>query len=83
MTSSYIIHFADARPFERFRVYLADGRHLDVTHPEMVLVATYALGLWIFYPEGQLEVVDGDSITGLRTLDKVTPGFIGPEQTGT
>jgi hypothetical protein len=47
---------------------MTDGRNVDVTHPEMVMVATHALALWLFHEEGQIEILDGSHITALRTL---------------
>ena len=73
MQESHLILFAVSRPFEPFRIYVADGRTLEVRHPEMVMVAEYGLSVWIFCEQGQIEAVDGNLITGLRTLGSVDP----------
>ncbi|HEY7088275.1 MAG TPA: hypothetical protein VH518_09315 [Tepidisphaeraceae bacterium] len=81
MQSSQFGLFVNSRPFEPFRVFVADGRFVDVTHPEMVLVGQYALALWIFYADGQFEMIDGNLITALKTLGPVDPdGFTGSTQ---
>ena len=71
MQASHLILFAVSRPFEPFRIYIADGRVIDVNHPEMVLVAEHGLGLWLLYAGGQVEVLGAETITGLRTLRPV------------
>jgi hypothetical protein len=74
-----LLNFSESRPFEAFRVFMADGRVHDVTHPEMMTTGAFGLTLWIFYANGQIEALDGDSITALRTLGTVDPDdFIAP-----
>jgi hypothetical protein len=73
MQASHLILFALSRPFEPFRIYVADGRTIDVNHPEMLLIAEHGLGLWLLYSGGEVEVVGAETITGLRTLGPVDP----------
>jgi hypothetical protein len=75
---AYLVHYADARPFEAFRIYVTDGRAIDVRHPEMAMVATHALALWLFHERGQIEILDGSHLTALRMLGAADPeNFIG------
>ena len=39
MTMQEILRLLAARPFERFRVLVADGRSFDVRHPENIALA--------------------------------------------
>jgi len=68
-----LVIFGDSRPFEPFRIYVSDGRQIDVLHPEMVMVANHGEGLWLFYEAGEVEVVAADGITSLRTLHAINP----------
>ena len=73
MQSTHLILFANSRPFEAFTIFVADGRTINVLHPETLLLAEYALGIWIFHAPGQLEIVDAELITALRTVGPVDP----------
>ena len=68
MQETYLIHYADSRPFEPFRIFMTEGRTIDVMHPEMAMITTHALALWLFHDHGQIEILDGQHITSLRTL---------------
>jgi hypothetical protein len=39
MVSTELRRFLNTRPFQPFTVYLADGRELDVIHPETVAIS--------------------------------------------
>ena len=73
MQAPQLILFAESQPFEPFRVFVADGRRIDVRHPEMTLVGLYAMSHWVFYRNGEVEVIDADQITALKTLGPVDP----------
>ena len=73
MQASQLLVYTQSRPFEPFRIFVADGRRIDVLHPEMTMVAKYAMTLWLFHPRGELEVLDAGHITGLRTMHAVDP----------
>ncbi len=73
MQPAHLIIFAVSKPFEPFRAYVADGREIDVNHPETVLVAEHGLGLWLLHASGEVEMLAGETITGLRTLHSVDP----------
>ena len=80
MQSSQLAPFTDARPFEAFTIFVAEGRTIDVQHPEMVMMGDYALGIWILHPDGQLELIDAALITAIRTVHAVDPhNFTGPQ----
>jgi len=73
MQPAHILVYTRSRPFEPFRIYVADGRSIDVSHPEMVMVAKFAAAIWLFYVRGDVEAIDADLITGMKTLGPVNP----------
>ena len=46
MTTDQLNSFIPARPFRPFRIHMADGRTVDVNHPE-----------WIAYASGRIALV--------------------------
>jgi hypothetical protein len=79
MRASEVLLFTESRPFEPFRVYVADGRQLEARHPEMVMAGLHALVLWVLHESGEVEVVDAELVTSLKTLGRVDPReFMGP-----
>jgi hypothetical protein len=78
MQSHALVLFANSRPFEPFRIFVADGRKIDVRHPETVMISKHVLGVWILHTGGEVEVIEADLITGLKTLHGVNPeNFMG------
>ncbi|HWE96174.1 MAG: hypothetical protein JWP03_4152 [Phycisphaerales bacterium] len=73
MQDSQLIPWIVAVPFEPFAAYLSDGRRIEVTHPEMVALATYAIALYVFHAGGQVEVIDAAHISSLRSLGQMDP----------
>lgn len=80
MQSSQLTIFANSLPFEAFRIFIADGRQVNVTHPEMVMIADYAESIWAFHSGGQAELIDGALITSLKTLGPVDPDTFIPRR---
>ncbi len=58
-----------AKPFQPFRVFMADGRSLDVNHPENLAYAEGGDYLGIANPKGFLEIIDVSLVTRLKPLD--------------
>jgi hypothetical protein len=71
---SQLVPWVKGVPFEPFSLFLVDGRQIDVRHPEAIMLAEYALTLYVFHPARQIEIVDVASITSIRSLGEVDPG---------
>ena len=67
------LNFVLRRPFRPFRVHLADGRRITVKHPESVTVYAGGLGFWRLLPSGQMEFIEGDAVTSVRSADVADP----------
>ena len=58
MTTEQLRKIHQARPFKPFRVHLADGRQLDVSHPEFLAHSPTGRTIMIANPDESFEVVD-------------------------
>jgi intein/homing endonuclease len=54
-----------ARPFRRFRLHLADGRELPVTHPENLMVTSDGRSIAVYIPGEGTEILDVPLLTRL------------------
>jgi hypothetical protein len=82
MQAAEVLLFTESRPFEPFRIYVADGRQIEARHPEVVTAGKYALTLWVLHDGGEIEAVDAELVTSLKTLGKVDPAeFMGSANT--
>ena len=67
MTSEQLRKMVRSQPFEPFRIFIADGRELQVTHPEMVAITGGGRTAIVTLPQGEdYEVIDLLLVTGLR-----------------
>jgi len=57
-----------AQPFQPFRVHLADSRHFDVTHPEVMAINEPGRTIVVAH-EGVFEIIDLLLVTSLETLN--------------
>jgi hypothetical protein len=73
MNSNQIGLFLLSRPFEPFAVHLADGRSFEVPQPDFVAMGDRALSIWYLFPTGELELIDVELISSMRTLGPVDP----------
>ncbi|MDB5298802.1 MAG: hypothetical protein JWO87_465 [Phycisphaerales bacterium] len=73
MKDSQLIPWVKAVPFEPFAAYISDGRRVEITHPEMVALADYAIAMYVFHTGGQVEVIDAAHISSLRSLGQLDP----------
>ncbi|HZL38616.1 MAG TPA: hypothetical protein VFC78_25130 [Tepidisphaeraceae bacterium] len=73
MQESHLIPWVMARPFEPFAAFVSDGRRIEVTHPESAMLAEFALALYVFFPGGQVELIDAFHITSIRTISATDP----------
>lgn len=69
MTLDRLRELHHARPFQAFRVHLADGRALDVTHPESLAYAPKARTIFVVKPDERVEYVDLLLVTSLEVLN--------------
>lgn len=68
MTSSLLVAWFVQEPFQPFMLYLADGRQMEVRHPEFATLAKSALGVWALHPTGEFEIVDAALIVSIRSI---------------
>lgn len=68
MTIDQLKRFHQARPFTPFRVHIADGRHLDVRHPEFLAHTPAGRTIMIAADEDSFEVIDLLLVTSLEPL---------------
>ena len=69
MTIEQLRRMHQARPFRPFRVYLADGRHLDVAHPEFLAHTPTGRTVMIAQPDESFEVIDLLLVTSLEPIN--------------
>ena len=66
MTIEQLRNLHEKRPFSPFRIHLADGRHLDVDHPEFLAQSPTGRTLIVTRPDDSFEVVDMLLVTSLE-----------------
>jgi len=69
MRVEQLIKFHKAEPFRPFRIHLADGRHLDVDHPEFLAYTPKARIAIVMRLDETFEVLDLLLVTSLEVLD--------------
>ncbi len=69
MTIEQLRRMHQARPFRPFRVHMADGRHLDVAHPEFLAHTPTGRTVMIAQPDESIEVVDLLLVTSLEPIN--------------
>jgi hypothetical protein len=66
MTIEQLRQFHQARPFQPFDIYLADGRTLPVEHPEFLAVSPPGRTIGVGRDDGTIEVIDLLLVTSLK-----------------
>ena len=66
MTTHEIRHLQDARPFRPFTIHMADGRKVQVFHPEFMASAPAARTVVVYQPDGSFQIVDILLVTALE-----------------
>lgn len=66
MTVEQLREMAGARPFRPFRLHLADGRSLDVDHPEFLMPSRSGRTIVVSKPTDTFEIVDLLLVTSLE-----------------
>ncbi len=68
MTIEQLRRFHQAKPFTPFRVHVADGRHLDVPHPEFLAQSPGGRTISIAADDASFEVIDLLLVTSLQPI---------------
>ena len=69
MTAEQLNLFQHAQPFRRYRIHLADGRHLDVEHPDFLARSPSGRTVIVYKRDETFEVVDSLLAVSLEVLD--------------
>jgi hypothetical protein len=69
MTIEQLKRFEQARPFQPFRIHMADGRHLDVKHPEHFARTQGGRTLFVSTGDEAFEIIDLLLVTSLERLN--------------
>ncbi len=69
MTITQLRETHQARPFRPFRVHLADGRHLDVVHPEYLSHSPRGRTVIITKRDDTFEAIDLLLVTSIESLN--------------
>ena len=68
MTSDQLTTFHAFRPFKPFRIHMADGRHVDVEHPEFLAYRGGRTAM-VFSTAERSEIVDLLLVTSFEAID--------------
>jgi len=74
MTVEQLREMSGARPFRAFRLHLADGRALDVDHPEFLMPSRSGRTIVVSKPNDTFEIVDLLLVTSLELLNGQSRG---------
>jgi hypothetical protein len=69
MTSHQLTTVHAFRPFQPFRIHMADGRHVDVEHPEFLAYRGGRTAV-VFSTAERSEIVDLLLVTSLEGIDE-------------
>ena len=72
MTIEQLREMLQARPFQPFRIHMADGRHLDVVHPEFLARSPSGRTISVATPHDVFEVIDLLLVTSLEPISDGT-----------
>ena len=67
MTIEQMREMNAARPFRPYAVHLADGRSLDIDHPEFLMFSRTGRTIAVSKPNDTIEIVDLLLVTSLET----------------
>ncbi len=65
-----LVQLHKAAPFRPFRIHLADGRHLDVEHPEFLAHAPKARIAVVMRIDETFEIIDLMLVTSLEVTNR-------------
>ena len=69
MTLELFANLLQANPFVPYSMHLADGRVLQVTNPELVMIAGDSRSVSLFEPQRATEFIDLSLIVSVRVED--------------
>jgi hypothetical protein len=69
MTVEKLEQFHKTQPFRPFRINLADGRYLDIEHPEFLARTPTGRTVVVVKPDETFEVIDLLLVTSLDQLN--------------
>ncbi len=69
MTTEQLGQMMHAQPFRPFRIRLADGRHLDVAHPDFVARSPSGRTVVVYKDDDASEVIDLLLVTSLEATN--------------
>ena len=69
MTLEQLHRMHSTQPFQSFRIHIADGRAIDVTHPECLAHAPNARTFIVVKPDESFEVIDLLLVTSLEVTN--------------
>lgn len=75
MTGDGVLRFLMNQPFEPFSLFLADGRTLQVEHPEFVNIGRFAASFRLVDKEGRVELIDVGLVVSMRTIKPSDTAF--------
>jgi hypothetical protein len=68
MTGEHIRNLINS-PFQPFRIHMADGRSVDVPHPDFANLSPSARMLIVFRPDDSFEMIDVLLVTSFETFE--------------
>ncbi len=68
MTAEEIRSLSSPIPFRAFRIHMANGKHVDVPHPDFISLSPRGRTLIVYKPDGSFDLVDVLLITSIETL---------------
>ena len=70
MTGEQIRSLMTATPFQPFRVYMANGKSVDVPHPDFINLSPTGRMLIVYQPDESFEMIDVLLVTSFETFGK-------------
>ena len=67
MTTAQLTPFFIREPFQAFVMFLADGRSMEIGHPDFASFERAGVSIWVFHRDGELELIDPNLIVSIRT----------------
>ncbi len=68
MTIEQLRKMHESRPFQPFRIHMADGRHLDVRHPEFLARSASGRTIMVATADDSFEIIDLLLVTSLAPI---------------
>ena len=69
MTVEQLVQMQQAQPFRAYRIHMANGRHLDVKHPDFLARSPSGRTAIVYKADDTFEVIDLLLVSSLEVLD--------------